>query len=131
MKVDQLNIRQLLIDRPPHSPRQNSPPMKTTSQSAGAENLKIYWDKAYSYRTDHFVDWCHDNPTKHVKLFTDSTEDARDAGHAKQQLRTTRNSLYEELAKYVFEHDAELSAVWAEKPTSFVAAIQCCHNMYV
>ena len=98
--------------------------MKTTSQSARAKNLKIYWDKAYSYCTDCFVDWCHNNPTKCVKLFMDSTEDARDAGCAKQQLRTTRNSLYEELAKYVFEHDAELSAVWAEKPTSFVATTQ-------
>ena len=105
--------------------------MMTTSQSAGAKNLKIYWDKAYSYRTDRFVDWCRDNPTKRVKLFTDSTEDARDAGCAKQQLRTTRNSLYEELAKYVFKHDAELSAVWAEKPASFVAATQRHHNMYV
>ena len=105
--------------------------MKTTFQSAGVKNLKIYWDKAYLYHTDRFIDWCHDNPTKCVKLFMDSTEDARDAGHAKQQLRTARNFLYEELAKYVFEHDAELSAVWAEKPTSFVATTQHCHNMYV
>ena len=105
--------------------------MKTTSQSARAKNLKIYWDKAYSYHTDCFVDWCCDNPTKCVKLFTDSTEDARDAGHAKQQLRTARNSLYEELAKYGFEHDAELSTVWAEKPASFVAATHHHHNMYV
>ncbi|KAF8443153.1 hypothetical protein L210DRAFT_3396416, partial [Boletus edulis BED1] len=100
----------------------------TASQPTGSKGTKIYWEKGYAYRTDRFIEWCQDNPTKRVKLFSDSTQDAREEGRTRVQLNTTKKNTYMELARYIFEHDAELHAEWLAKPQPFVAATQRRHT---
>ncbi|KAG6377051.1 hypothetical protein JVT61DRAFT_1100 [Boletus reticuloceps] len=103
--------------------------MKSKSTATGSKgSTKIYWDKGYAYRTDRFIEWCQDNPTKRVKLFSDSTQDAREEGRTRVQLNTAKKNTYMELARYIFEHDAELSAEWLAKPQPFVAATQRRHT---
>ncbi|KAF8433662.1 hypothetical protein L210DRAFT_3333252, partial [Boletus edulis BED1] len=75
-------------------------------------------------RTNRFIEWCQDNPTKRVKLFSDSTQDAQEEGRTRVQLNTAKKNTYMELARYIFEHDAELHAEWLAKPQPFVAATQ-------
>jgi hypothetical protein len=41
-----------------------------------------------------------------------------------------RTHMYHELAKYIFQNNAELSANWLAKPQIFVAATQHYHNVY-
>ncbi|KAG6379442.1 hypothetical protein JVT61DRAFT_11918 [Boletus reticuloceps] len=89
---------------------------------------KIFWEKAYAYRTDRFIEWCQDNPAKRVKLFSDSTQDAREEGRTRVQLNTAKKNTYQELAQYVFENDAELGAEWLAKPQAFVSATQRRHT---
>ena len=107
------------------------PKPASTAQPPGGKSSKIYWEKGYSYRTDQFIEWCQDNPTKRIKLFSDSTQDAREEGHTRVQLNAAKKNTYFELAKYIFEHDTELSSKWLAKSQPFVAATQRRHTMYV
>jgi hypothetical protein len=98
--------------------------------STGSKS-KIFWEKGYAHRTDRFIKWCRDNPAKCVKLFSDSTQDARAEGRTRVQLNASKKNTYHELAQYIFEDDAELSADWLAKPQMFVAATQRRHNAYI
>jgi len=92
---------------------------KSTSkapQASGARGIKIYWERSYSHHTNQFIKWYQDNPTKHVKLFSDSTQDAREEGCTRMLLNAAKKNTYFKLAKYIFEHDTELSAEWLAKP---------------
>ncbi|KAF8420319.1 hypothetical protein L210DRAFT_3322624, partial [Boletus edulis BED1] len=72
------------------------------------------------------IEWCQDNPTKCVKLFSDSTQDAREEGRIRVQLNTAKKNTYMELARYIFEHDAELHAEWLAKPQPSTAIPHVC-----
>ena len=64
-----------------HSDEQRLPSLPTMPRSSGSNSpsptkqAKIYWDRSYAYWTDHFIEWCQDNPMKQLKLFSDSTQD--------------------------------------------------------
>ena len=92
------------------------------------KTLKIQWEKTYAFRTDRFVEWCNDNPDKRAKLFSDSTQDAREEGRTKAQLSSGKKNLYFELAKYIFEDEPEVAEEWKVKSQPFVAATQRRHS---
>ena len=57
MKVDQLNIRQSPINCPPPFPLPKFPTHEDNLPvSWGEKSQDIYWDKAYSYHTNCFID---------------------------------------------------------------------------
>lgn len=103
---------------------------KAGSSQGGSSSKppKIFWDKSYSYRTDRFIEWCNDNPTQRIKLFSDSTQDARKERRTKSQLASAKRGIFEVLACYVFENDPELAAEWKERPQIFVSATQRRHS---
>ena len=111
----------------PKQPKSTS----TAPLPAGGKTTKIFWEKGYAYCTDWFVNWCQDNPTKHVKLFSDSTQDVQEEGCSKVQLNTVKKNAFHELAQYIFENDAELKAEWLARPQMFVTATQYHHIVYV
>ncbi|KAF8414360.1 hypothetical protein L210DRAFT_3514055, partial [Boletus edulis BED1] len=104
----------------------------TASQPTGSKGTKIYWEKGYAYCTDQFIEWCQDNPTKRVKLFSNSTQDAQEEGRTRVQLNTAKKNTYMELARYIFEHDAELRAglmfdelLRADRTKGLISEIAC------
>ena len=104
------------------------PKIDSALQAAPSKSLKIYWDKVYAYRTDCFIKWCTDNPTQRVKLFSDLTQDAREEGRNKSQLKSTKKGIYNELARYIFENEVDVAADWKSRPHVFVAVeYSVCH----
>jgi post-segregation antitoxin (ccd killing protein) len=63
-----------------------------------------------------------------VKLFSDSTQDAREEGRNKSQLNSTKKGIYHELARYIFENEADVAANWKSRPHVFVATTQQRHS---
>lgn len=85
------------------------PKSKSTVQPPGSKVSKIYWEKGYFHHTGFFIEWCQDSPTKCVRLFSNSTQDARKEDCMRVQLNTAKKNSYFKLAKYIFEHDTELT----------------------
>ncbi|KAG9312467.1 hypothetical protein JVU11DRAFT_6852 [Chiua virens] len=84
---------------------------------------KIQWVNAYSYRTEQLIEWCNDNPQQRLKLFSDSTQDARKEGRSKTQLSTTRKDVIAKLAEYIFKDDPHVGAeAFRSKKSTYVAA---------
>ena len=105
--------------------------LKSISATIHHSKSKIFQDKGYAHCTDQFIEWCQDNPAKHVKLFSDLTQDVQVEGHTRVQLSASKKNTYHELAQYIFKNDTELSIDRLAKPQIFVTATQHCHNVYV
>ncbi|KAH0833465.1 hypothetical protein J3R83DRAFT_12585 [Lanmaoa asiatica] len=92
----------------------------------------ILWERKWSYCTDHFIEWCTDNPTKHVKLFSDSTQDACQEGRPRTQLTSAKKELFAELAKYIFVEKEQVLSLeeWGtQKAQAYVMATQRRHQI--
>ncbi|KAI5995565.1 hypothetical protein EDD15DRAFT_2164970, partial [Pisolithus albus] len=76
-------------------------------------------------RTDCLIEWCRTHEGERKKLFSDSTQDAREEGRSKQQLRHGKNQIYIEMAKAIFLHDEtdEFRALAATNPGVFASSI--------
>ncbi|KAI6165455.1 hypothetical protein EDD17DRAFT_1454051, partial [Pisolithus thermaeus] len=76
-------------------------------------------------RTDRLIEWCRTHESERKKLFSDSTQDAREEGRSKQQLRHGKNQIYIEMAKAIFLHDEteEFRALAQVNPGMFASSI--------
>ncbi|KAI6164201.1 hypothetical protein EDD17DRAFT_1474789, partial [Pisolithus thermaeus] len=77
-------------------------------------------------RTDRLIKWCRTHEAKRKKLFSDSTQDAREEGRSKQQLHHGKNHIYVEMAKAIFLHDEtdEFRSLAAMNPGVFASSIR-------
>ncbi|KAI6137398.1 hypothetical protein F5141DRAFT_994630, partial [Pisolithus sp. B1] len=78
--------------------------------------------------TDCLIEWCRTHKSECKKLFSDSTQDAREEGRSKQQLCHGKNQIYVEMAKVIFLHD-ETEEFWSlaqVNPGAFANSI-CSH----
>ncbi|KAI6154561.1 hypothetical protein BKA82DRAFT_3967569 [Pisolithus tinctorius] len=66
----------------------SAPPLATqpTRSVTKAVVPHIIWEKTYAVWTDHLIKWCRTHEAEQKKLFSDSTQDAREEGRSKQQL---------------------------------------------
>ncbi|KAF8452237.1 hypothetical protein L210DRAFT_3316940, partial [Boletus edulis BED1] len=82
-------------------------------------------------RTDRLIEWCRDNPIKHIKLWGDSTQKANTDGCSKLQMSTHKSVLYAELAEYIFKDDEQFAEQWQQDSKPFVAGTECHDKEYV
>jgi hypothetical protein len=67
---------------------------------------KIYWEGATnSRRTDRLIGWLEENPTDRIKLFSDSSQDARAANRRKIVGKESKMYIYIKIANAVFSAD--------------------------
>jgi hypothetical protein len=67
---------------------------------------KIYWEGATnSRRTDRLIGWLEENPTDRIKLFSDSSQDARAANRRKIVGKESKMYIYIKIANTVFSAD--------------------------
>jgi hypothetical protein len=67
----------------------------------------VRWDgtPAHAARTTRLLDWCTENDAARIKLFSDSTQDAREEGCSKLVAGHSKASYLREAAKAVFTND--------------------------
>ncbi|KIK78436.1 hypothetical protein PAXRUDRAFT_773285, partial [Paxillus rubicundulus Ve08.2h10] len=78
--------------------------------------------------TDCLVEWCQQNPSARLQLFSDSTQGAKEEGCHKEQACQTKNTYYVQLAQAIFAKDEnpEFRAYSKSAPATFSTVIQCC-----
>ncbi|KIK76036.1 hypothetical protein PAXRUDRAFT_171046 [Paxillus rubicundulus Ve08.2h10] len=74
---------------------------------------------------DRLVEWCQQNPSAHLQLFSDSTQGAKEEGRHKEQAHQTKNTYYVQLAQAIFAEDKnpEFCAYSKSAPATFSAVI--------
>ncbi|KAG2069315.1 hypothetical protein BDR04DRAFT_710628 [Suillus decipiens] len=68
---------------PASQPSKAQPPTKIPT---------IQWEKWHSSRTARLIEWCKANDDGRIKLFSDSTKDAKEEGQAQQQMSTQKKN---------------------------------------
>ncbi|KAI5980693.1 hypothetical protein EDD15DRAFT_2205352, partial [Pisolithus albus] len=108
----------------PASPSRD--PLDQRAKSSKPAVPRVLWEKAHASRTDRLIEWCRTHEGERKKLFSDSTQDAREEGRSKQQLRHGKNQIYIEMAKAIFLHDEtdEFRALAATNPGVFASSIR-------
>ncbi|KAF8449424.1 hypothetical protein L210DRAFT_871044 [Boletus edulis BED1] len=115
------------MPRPPKNPPAGA---SSATETTGGKNIKIQWEKNYAYWTDRLIEWCRDNPIKHIKLWGDSTQKANMDGCSKLQMSTHKSVLYAELAEYIFKDDEQFAERWQQDSKPFVAGTERCDKEY-
>ena len=87
------------------------PPTPSASKGSPSQNeLKvplIRWDKGFAERTTRLIAWFKENEAARLKLFSDSTQDARDSNRKKEVSGRSRSYYYAEAAKAIFANDED------------------------
>ncbi|KIK97093.1 hypothetical protein PAXRUDRAFT_767395 [Paxillus rubicundulus Ve08.2h10] len=81
-------------------------PVLSVKPSASA--ICVQWEKGYSPWMDHLVEWCKANGSTHIHLFSDSSQDAKEEGHEKEQAGQSNAILLLLLVSSIFLHDQNL-----------------------
>ncbi|KAJ7585131.1 hypothetical protein C8J56DRAFT_724818, partial [Mycena floridula] len=74
---------------------------------------------------EQVLDWLDEHPDQWHKLFSDSTEAAKQEGQIKKVSKTPKNAIHALIAQAVFTVDAD-SAVWddyAANPVKYATAV--------
>ncbi|KAI6146224.1 hypothetical protein BKA82DRAFT_3980732, partial [Pisolithus tinctorius] len=103
------------------------PSSQSAKSVAKQPNIRIQWEKAHAARTDRLIEWCKTHEAARKKLFSDSTQDAREEGRSKQQLRHGKNDIYVEIAKVIFsagDESVEIRALAQDNPGIFAGPIR-------
>ncbi|KAJ6573445.1 hypothetical protein DFH09DRAFT_851500, partial [Mycena vulgaris] len=74
--------------------------------------------------TDKLVKFLSENPTFRIKLFSDSTADAKKEARAKQVAKDGKAVQCGVLAKYIFENDEQEQARYANDSAKFAGAVE-------
>ncbi|KAF8545743.1 hypothetical protein OG21DRAFT_1397036, partial [Imleria badia] len=77
-------------------------------------------------RTDRLISWGNSNPSEHLKLFSDSSQAAREEGRSKETNNQSRKTIYIALAQAIFLHDEsiEIRAMCEQDPSQFVPVVE-------
>ena len=90
------------------------PPPGSSSLSKGSPSqnelkvLLIRWDKHFAQRTPKLITWFKENEAARLKLFSDSTQDAKDSNRKKEVSGWSRSYYYSEAAKAIFTDNDDL-----------------------
>jgi hypothetical protein len=93
------------------SPIARSPTARPTSFLAADPNITdlkaplIRWDKDCAVHTTRLIAWLKENETARLKIFSDSTQDAKDADRKKEVLSHNKNYYYLQAAQAIFMND--------------------------
>jgi hypothetical protein len=93
------------------SPIARSPTAGPTSSLAADPNITdlkaplIRWDKDCAVRTTRLIAWLKENKTARLKIFSDSTQDAKDADRKKEVSSHNKNYYYLQAAQAIFMND--------------------------
>ena len=87
----------------------NSRPLPASKGKAQDKVPLIRWDgsPAHAARTTRLLDWCTENEAARIKLFSDSTQDAREEGRSKVVAGHSKGSYLREAAKAIFANDGD------------------------
>jgi len=95
------------------SPIARSPVGPSPSALAADPNINdlkaplIRWDKDCAARTTRLIAWLKENESARIKIFSDSTQDARDSNRRKEVSSHNKNHYYLEAAKVIFANDVD------------------------
>ena len=94
------------------------------TESGRAPRKQVNWVKNPHW-TDKLVTYLCENPTFRIKLFSDSTADAKKEKRAKQVAKDGKTVQCGVLAKYIFENDEQERARYAANdPVKFAGAVE-------
>jgi hypothetical protein len=65
---------------------------------------QVHWD---DIRTDRLVDWLEDHPEDRQKLFSDSSQDAKNENRARRVAKGSKSVFYVKMAEYIFSVDGD------------------------
>ncbi|KAJ7616876.1 hypothetical protein B0H17DRAFT_882543, partial [Mycena rosella] len=74
--------------------------------------------------TDAGIEYLVDNPQFRIKLFSDSTADAKKENRAKQVAKDGKAVQYGELAKHIFLEDPQEQARYANNPVKYATSTE-------
>lgn len=110
---------------------QNSPASASNSPTGDPPQLpklpSILWDKKpYHPRTARLIEWCKINEDARLKIFSDSSKDAKQEGRRRQQMSTQKNAYLQQLAKAIFQEDEDpvIREHFRTNPLAFVKPVQ-------
>lgn len=83
---------------------------------------RLSWTDA---RTERAISWLEDNPVDRQKLFSDSTQAAKDQGRKKVMGKTPKAHFYAKIAEAVFlvDEDPLVRADWERDPTRYTKSV--------
>ncbi|KAJ7487735.1 hypothetical protein B0H11DRAFT_1913324 [Mycena galericulata] len=105
------------------SKRKVKAPKKADEDSGKADKgdsgaARVFWEKDAT-RTERLLDWLTTHVDERIKLFSDSTQDANEAGRRKKTGKTTKMTYYSMMADAVFSVDADL-----KKPVRYARSVE-------
>ena len=80
------------------SPSTNSAPLKPKIPL-------IHWDGDCAYHTTRLLDWCLENEAACIKIFSDSTQEAKDSGWKREVPTHSKNYYLQQAASAIFAND--------------------------
>ncbi|KAF9234183.1 hypothetical protein BU15DRAFT_65926 [Melanogaster broomeanus] len=89
----------------------SGPPASTPPTNPAPPRLPhIRWEgtPVFSARTTKLIEWCKENETARIRLFSDSTQDAKEAGRKKEVSGVSKKDYFQQLAKQIFVNDSNL-----------------------
>jgi hypothetical protein len=93
------------------------------AENGRAPRKQVNWVRNPHW-TDKLVEFLSENPTFRIKLFSDSTADAKKEARAKQVAKDGKAVQCGMLAKYIFENDQQERARYANDPAKFAGAVE-------
>ncbi|KAJ8581510.1 hypothetical protein M405DRAFT_714694, partial [Rhizopogon salebrosus TDB-379] len=77
-------------------------------------------------RTARLIEWCKINEEAQLKIFSDSSKDAKQEGRRRQQMSTQKGVYLQQLATAIFQHDEDpvIREHLRTNPLAFVKPIQ-------
>jgi len=87
----------------------------------------IQWKgEKYTQRTARLIEWCKANEDARLKIFSDSTKDARQEGRARQQMTSQKTKYLQELSAAIFanDEDPKVREHYHKHPLAFVKPVQ-------
>ena len=100
------------------------PAAKAMSKSKASVSSRVNWNKDMS-RTERLLDYLEGNPDLRHKLFSDSTQNAKEENCQKAVSKTAKGPLYGKIAEAVFsvDGDAETRTDYAANPAKYTKAV--------
>ncbi|KAJ7769585.1 hypothetical protein DFH07DRAFT_735829, partial [Mycena maculata] len=93
------------------------------TESGRTARKQVNWVKNPHW-TDLLVEYLSDNPPFRIKLFSDSTADAKKEARTKQVAKDGKAVQCGVLAKHIFENDEKEQARYANDPAKFTGTVE-------
>ncbi|KIK77363.1 hypothetical protein PAXRUDRAFT_778208 [Paxillus rubicundulus Ve08.2h10] len=88
---------------------------------------QIHWEgnPLFSARTTKLIKWCNENESAQIRLFSDSTQDVKDAGWKREVSGVSKKDYFQQLARQIFTNNTnhELKTYSQSHPHLFKSQI--------